>query len=97
MRYFYRVIAPDDEPPNPFHDSATISFSLPEALGVEVTVYNVGGQRIRTLARGEFAAGPHELTWDGRNHLGEPVASGIYLYRIRTGASERGGKVALLR
>lgn len=68
--------------PNPFNPSTTIRFGLVERGNVRVEIYNSLGQVVRTLAQEAFAAGRHELTWDGRNHNGELVATGSYLYRV---------------
>jgi flagellar hook assembly protein FlgD len=48
-------------------------------------VYNVLGQKVRSLANGPVAAGFHEVTWDGRDDLGTVVQSGVYFYRLETG------------
>ena len=63
--------------PNPFNPSTEISFTLPQAGRVKLTVYNVMGQEVTTLADGLFEAGSHNLTWDGSGS-----ASGIYFYRL---------------
>jgi len=70
--------------PNPFNPTTTIAYDLPKATQVELTIYNMRGQRIRTLVQGQQEAGNHQVVWDGRNFSGEPVASGIYLYVIST-------------
>ena len=71
--------------PNPFNASTTINFQLPLASRVELTVYSISGQRVRTLVNGTLPAGHHRLQWDGRNERGEPVASGAYLYQLLAG------------
>jgi hypothetical protein len=68
--------------PNPFNPSTLIRFGLVERGNVQVQIYNHLGQVVRTLAEEEFAAGWHELSWDGRNQSGEAVASGVYFYRL---------------
>jgi len=74
--------------PNPFNPSTMISFSLPEASRVTVTIYSVTGQRVRELVNGEMEAGGQTVYWDGRDRSGEVVAAGVYLYRlIVTGAN----------
>ena len=74
--------------PNPFNPSTMISFRLPEASRVTVTVYSVTGQRVRELVNGEMAAGVQTVFWDSRDQAGEVVAAGIYLYRlVVTGAN----------
>ncbi len=71
--------------PNPFNASTTINFQLPLASRVELTVYSISGQRVRTLVNGTLPAGHHRLQWDGRNERDEPVASGAYLYQLLAG------------
>ena len=68
--------------PNPFNASTTIAFQLAFASQVELAVYNISGQRVRTLISGSLPAGHHRLQWDGRNDRGEPAASGAYLYQL---------------
>jgi hypothetical protein len=77
--------------PNPFNPSTKISFALPERGVVQLRIFNGTGQLVRTLMNHEMAQGRHELVWDGRNQIGETVATGIYLYRLtvqdQTGAT----------
>jgi hypothetical protein len=76
--------------PNPFsqiprfagNSSTMIGFALPEAGKVVVKIYSATGQLVRTLVDGEMAAGRHAVSWNGRNQLGNAVATGIYLYQI---------------
>jgi hypothetical protein len=70
--------------PNPFNPVTRIRYDLPKATGVEVTIYNTGGQKVRTLAAGRRPAGSHSIAWDGRDGRGNAVASGVYLYRLET-------------
>ena len=71
--------------PNPFNASTTIAFQLALASQVELAIYSISGQRVRTLIRGSLPAGHHRLQWDGRNDRDEPVASGAYLYQLSAG------------
>ena len=66
--------------PNPFNPDTKISFSIPAKREVKLIVYNILGQEVTTLADGEFTAGYHEVEFDGSGY-----ASGVYLYRLRTG------------
>ncbi|MCE2446908.1 MAG: PQQ-dependent sugar dehydrogenase [Candidatus Latescibacteria bacterium] len=68
--------------PNPFNASTTITFQLGLASQVELAIYSISGQRVRTLISGSLPAGHHRLQWDGHNERGEPVASGAYLYQL---------------
>ncbi len=72
--------------PNPFNPATTIRFGLPSEAIVYLEVYNMLGQRIATLISGEhYAAGMYEAVWDSRDDAGNPVSSGVYIYRISAG------------
>jgi hypothetical protein len=70
--------------PNPFSGRTTIKFDLPTATAANLAVYNVAGQKVRTLAGGTMPAGSHAVSWDGRADNGQRVAGGVYLYRLTT-------------
>ena len=71
--------------PNPFNSSTVIEFSLPVDGDVDLSVYNLLGQKIRVLAKGEWAAGQHRVTWAGRDDDGRQLATGVYICRLRMG------------
>jgi len=83
--------------PNPFNPETVIEFNLPEASQVSLNVYNILGQVVRTLVDEELPAGPHSVTWDGKNGQGSEVASGVYFYRIKAGNFESTERMTLLR
>jgi len=68
--------------PNPFNIETEISFSLDQSDNVELSIYNVLGQKILDLSTGFFEAGMHTVAWDGTNQAGQTVASGVYFYRL---------------
>ena len=68
--------------PNPFNPDTQIGFSLPVESDVELSVFNVLGQKVTTLTFGKLPAGNHSVTWHGTDSDGSQVASGIYFYRI---------------
>ena len=70
--------------PNPFNPSTTITYALDGATRVALVVYNVQGQKVRTLADGYQPAGVHSVVWDGADDRGAKVSSGVYLYRLST-------------
>ncbi len=70
--------------PNPFNPSTSINFYLPQAGNVSVEIFNIAGQRVRTIADGTYSAGQHQVEWNGISEDGSAVASGIYFYRLRT-------------
>ncbi len=72
--------------PNPFYPSTTIRFSVPATAQVTVAIYNMLGQKVRTLTAGRIEAGYHQLVWDGRNDGGKPAASGVYFLQMRASA-----------
>ena len=84
--------------PNPFNPTTTISFSLPEASRVTLAVYNVLGQKVRTLINNQLAtAGLHAKQWDGRDDAGRQVASGIYFYKLEAGNFSSIKKMVLMK
>ena len=70
--------------PNPFNPETTISYNLPEKGIVEIDVFNIKGQKVRTLIHEAQEAGPHTVTWSGDDDSGKHVSSGVYLYRLKT-------------
>ncbi len=70
--------------PNPFNPNTKIAFSLPEAADVTLNIYNIKGQKVRTLIREEhFSKGNHILEWDGRDRRNRELGTGIYLYELK--------------
>lgn len=74
--------------PNPFGARATIPFHLPRASRVRLVVFDAAGRHVRTLERGDIAAGRQERVWDGRDERGRPVASGTYRVRLELPGGE---------
>jgi hypothetical protein len=83
--------------PNPFNASTTISFRLPSAGRVTLTVFNAAGQKVRQLTDGHFPFGRHALVWDGRDDGGRNAASGMYFCRLRGDGFHESIKMLLLR
>ena len=80
--------------PNPFNPTTTIPLAVPSgARNVDLTIYNVLGQPMRQVWNGPLAAGEHELTWDGRDVQGQPVATGVYIYRLQVDGQTRTRKM----
>jgi glycosidase len=78
----------DQNYPNPFNPATTVRFAMPEAGSVSLKVYDVLGREVAVLAGGDYPAGVHALVWNGRNTIGMPVGSGVYVYRlVVTGAN----------
>lgn len=83
--------------PNPFNPETHIRFSLAHKVKVKLEIFNVLGQRVKTLVDNDMAPGKHEMLWNGRNDAGNRVSSGIYFYRIEAGGYVKSRKMILLR
>jgi len=83
--------------PNPLRERTSISFALPRHGPVDLAVYDITGQGIRTLLKGERQAGFGTVQWDGKNEKGLPVPPGVYLYRLKAGTEVRTKKMVLTR
>jgi subtilisin family serine protease len=83
--------------PNPFNPSTTIEYLSPQTSQVEISIYNVAGQKIRTLIDESIGAGNYKLLWDGKNSRGIAVTSGVYYYQLRTVGRVITRKMILLR
>ncbi len=70
--------------PNPFNSNTTIKFHLPKQENVELNIYNLMGQKIKSLVDNSLPAGIYKQTWNGRNDDGHEVASGIYIYKLES-------------
>ncbi len=91
------LIQLDQNNPNPFTLSTTISFSLSTPAPVTLAVYGIQGRLIRTLVSENLGAGRHTISWDGRDESGGDVAAGVYLYRLSSGELEETHKMILVR
>jgi len=83
--------------PNPFNPETTIEFSLPAPSHVKIQIYNMLGQRIRSLLDRHLEAGSMAVSWDGKNDDGDQAASGVYLYRIEASSFTATRKLLLMR
>lgn len=83
--------------PNPFNPETVISYQLPTSANVELTIFNLLGQPVRTLVQAPQASGRYQVKWDGRNENGAAVASGLYFYRLRAGSFVETHKMMLMR
>ncbi len=83
--------------PNPFNSSTVIEYAMREAGPVRLTVYNILGQPVITLVDEAQAAGPHAVTWDGRDGNGRSVPSGVYFYRLATAHAVAARKIVLMK
>ncbi len=84
--------------PNPFNPATTIAFSIKQAGQVRIDIYNVAGERVRTLVDERRPAGSYtDVRWDGTNDVNQPVASGVYWYRLVAGSYTEARKMVLLK
>ncbi len=83
--------------PNPFNPTTQIEFDLAAPGRVTLAVYNILGQEVIRLTDGDFPAGHHQVTWNGRDRDGRPAASGVYLYRIAAGDFQASRKMVLMK
>lgn len=88
--------------PNPFNASTTIEFEVPQSqskgeVQTGLRVYNILGQRVRTLVDEARFPGRYKVTWDGRDDFSNEVASGIYFYRLKVGKNSESKKMTLLK
>jgi hypothetical protein len=83
--------------PNPFNPVTTIAFSLPKAGKAKLEVFNVKGQKVKTLADENMTAGHHTVTWTGVNDENKAVSSGVYFYRLTSSESTLTHKMILMK
>lgn len=86
-----------DAYPNPFNPSTQIQYSLPEASELTLEIYNMMGQKVRTLYNGTQTAGAHVVNWDGTNDAGQSVSAGTYIYRMTAGDFEASKSITFLK
>ena len=82
--------------PNPFNPETTIKFSIPEDAKVKLTVYNIRGQKVKTLVNDGLEKGFHEVIWAGKNDNNKSVASGVYFYKFDVNDKMKSVKKCLL-
>ncbi len=83
--------------PNPFNPSTSIRFQLASEGSVRLAIYNLKGQLVRVLSDGHRSRGSHTVTWDGLDASGDPVSSGVYLYRLQAGGKVQSRRMLLLK
>lgn len=83
--------------PNPFNPETTISFDLAEQCPVTIEVFNIKGQKVKTLVRDSYVPGHHSVVWNGTDNNGKFVSSGVYFYRMSTPNHISNRKMLLLK
>lgn len=83
--------------PNPFNPATKIRFDLPSAGAVKLTVHDLEGRRVRTLAEGSLPPGRHAYTWDGRGDGEMPISSGLYFVRLESAGRQISRKILMAK
>ena len=84
--------------PNPFNPTTTISFSTTESTeSTELAIYNIKGQKVKTLVNEKLDVGTHQVVWDGKDESSKPVSSGIYFYKMNNGEYTSTRKMILMK
>jgi hypothetical protein len=83
--------------PNPFNPETTISFNIGNEANVELSIYNIKGQKVKTLINDKLTKGVHRVVWDGKNSSGLKVSSGVYFYRLKTPKLDTIRKMLLMK
>ena len=69
--------------PNPFNPITNIGYDIPELSKVSIDIYNIAGNKVKTLVSKEHQPGRYKVQWNATNESGAPVATGMYIYKIR--------------
>ena len=83
--------------PNPFNPETNIDYSVKEETPVEISVYNIKGQRVKTLVDKSVSAGDHNVAWHGDSDSDTPVSSGVYFVKMITGNHIETRKIVLMK
>jgi hypothetical protein len=84
--------------PNPSRGgNAAFKFALPKDSRVSISVYNVSGQKVKTLVNANLSAGYHSVNWNGKNDMGQAVSAGVYLYQMQSEGFSATRKMVILR
>jgi flagellar hook assembly protein FlgD len=74
-----------------------ISFRLAERTRASLVIYNILGEKVKTLVNREMGAGTHTVHWDGKDQAGDPAASGVHFYRLKTESFDQTKKMLLMK
>jgi hypothetical protein len=86
-----------DNYPNPFNPNTIIEYSIARDSHVNLSIYNVNGQLVRTLRNEHQKRNQYTVSWDGKDNRGRHVSSGVYFYRLKTAEFTQSKKLILLR
>jgi hypothetical protein len=91
------VFALQQNYPNPFNPVTTIRFDVPQESHIRMDIYNLLGQRVRTLVNSDMRAGYHAISWNGTNDMGKPLSSGMYIYSLHSSEFTSVKKLVLMK
>jgi len=83
--------------PNPFNPSTTIEYQQPQAGNVEIKIFSVNGELVKSFSSEHGSAGQYSVVWDGKSDAGVSVSSGMYIYRVTYGTSMLAKKMLLIK
>lgn len=83
--------------PNPFNPSTTIRYAVPYEADIEITLYNIMGEKVKQLVKEHKTAGYYQVVWDGRNEFSDVVSSGVYIYSMKAGSYQSTRKLTFLK
>ena len=83
--------------PNPFNPITMIDFAVPYDEWINLTIYNLLGQKVRTLVNGVHTQGRYQINWNTQNDFGQTVSSGVYIYTLTTKDTRITKKMLLIR
>jgi len=83
--------------PNPFNPNTHIRFDLPKNESISLMIYNIAGKEVAQINRNNLSAGQHVINWKGQNQYGDPLPSGLYIYRLVAGNKISTKKMLLLK
>jgi hypothetical protein len=83
--------------PNPFNPTTTIRYQLPAVSDVQMIIFDISGRKIRQWSYQNQSAGTYEITWNGKDQIGNPVPSGVYIYGIEAGEYVHSQKMVLIK
>lgn len=82
--------------PNPFNPTTTINFSIQSDSEIELNIFNIKGQKVKTLINNDCTNGNHTIMWNGEDEFGKPVSSGVYYYKLNINGKTEAVKKCLL-
>ncbi|MEJ2637200.1 MAG: PKD domain-containing protein, partial [Calditrichia bacterium] len=83
--------------PNPFNPTTRIAFEIPEVSHVVISIFDILGNKVKTVANAKYQPGLHSVVWDGRDDKGIPVTSGVYLIKMQAGQFASVKKMLLMK